>query len=463
MREGEILRRIKNSIDQADINLLEDIKSADIPKMAKHDRITKQKSDRKINNVYLAVASLAASLIIIFGTWHYQFRAPDSYVYFDINPSIVITTNRREKIIDITAKNMIEDSLLADIDYKGEKIDSAVEKVIEKMYDFRYLRSSDDYLLLSVHNKNHDRQSAQQKRISALIYDYMEREKLDPVMLTQDLHVTDTLEKYAAEYGISLNRMNFIMNIINLNPELKVDELVDLSLKELVILVQFMELDLESIVEFDDHAKIPEYRPKEEPGKNDSDKNDSGKNDFGKNDIGENDKIDESGEVKGDDEKGDDKKEPIDETTSKQEFISLDEAKSIALSMAEGGTVVKIELEIKKGKAEYEIEIVRGNKIYEIELDAYTGKVLDFDVEDNDKGKGETSGEAVSGENLISIDKAKSIALALTEGGTIIEVELEIKKDKAEYEIEIMKDNKIYEIEIDAYTGKVLDFDIEDD
>ena len=453
MREGEILRRIKNSIDQADINLLEDIKSADIPKMAKHDRITKQKSDRKINNVYLAVASLAASLIIIFGTWHYQFRAPDSYVYFDINPSIVITTNRREKIIDITAKNMIEDSLLADIDYKGEKIDSVVEEIIKEMYDFRYLRSPDDYLLLSVHNRNHDRQSAQQKRISALIHDYMAGEKLASVMLTQDLHVTDTLERYAAEYGISLSRMNFIMNIINLNPELEVHELVDLSLKELVILVQFMELDLESIVEFDDYAKIPEYRPKKEPGENDIDKND-----FGKNGTGENGKIDESGEVKGDDEKG-----TTGETTSKQDFISLDEAKDIALSLAEGGTIVKIELEIKRGKAEYEIEIVRGNKVYEIELDAYTGKVLDFDVDDIDKGKGEASSEAVSGQNLISVDEAKSIALALTEGGTIVEIELEIKKDKAEYEIEIMKDNKTYEIEIDAYTGKVLDFDVEDD
>ncbi|HZK37983.1 MAG TPA: PepSY domain-containing protein [Clostridia bacterium] len=453
MREEEILRRIKSSIDQADINLLENIKSADIPKMARHDKITKQKSDRKINNIYLAVASLAASLIIIFGTWYYQFRVPDSYVYFDINPSIVITTNRREKIIDITAKNMIEDSLLADIDYKGEKIDSVVEEIIKEMYDFRYLRSPDDYLLLSVHNRNHDRQSAQQKRISALIHDYMEREKLAPIMLTQDLHVTDTLERYAAEYGISLSRMNFIMNIINLNPELEVDELVDLSLKELVILVQFMELDLKSIVEFDDYAKIPEYRPKKEPGENDIDKND-----FGKNGTGENGKIDESGEVKGDDEKG-----TTGETTSKQDFISLDEAKDIALSLAEGGTIVKIELEVKKGRAEYEIEIVRGNKVYEIELDAYTGKVLDFDVEDIDKGKEEASSEAVSGQDLISADEAKSIALALTEGGTIIEIELEIKKDKAEYEIEIMKDNKTYEIEIDAYSGRVLDFDVEDD
>ena len=229
--------------------------------------------------------------------------------------------------------------------------------------------------------------------------------------------------------------------------------LVDLSLKELVILVQFMELDLKSIVEFDDYAKIPEYRPKKEPGGNDIDKND-----FGKNGIGENGKIDESGEVKGDDEKG-----ATGETSSKQDFISLDEAKDIALSLAEGGTIVKIELEVKKGRAEYEIEIVRGNKVYEIELDAYTGKVLDFDVEDIDKGKEEASSEAVSGQDLISADEAKSIALALTEGGTIIEIELEIKKDKAEYEIEIMKDNKTYEIEIDAYTGKVLDFDIEDD
>lgn len=455
MREEEILGRIKKSINQADINLLENIKSTNIPKMMKHDKITKQKSDKRTNNVYLAVVSLAASLFIIFGTWHYQFRVPDSYVYFDVNPSIVITTNRRDKIIDVSAKNMTGDSLLADIDYKGKNVDLVVENVIKKMYDFRYLKSPDDYLLLSVHNRNYDKQSTQQKRISTLIYNYMQEEELKPIMLTQDLHVTDTLKKYADEYGLSISKMNFIMNIIGLNPELEVDELADMSLKELIILIQYMELDLKSIVECDDYTKIPEYRPKEDTGENDF-----SENDFGENDSGKNDKVDKNDEIK---ENGNEK-DNVDETILKRDIISIKEAKTIALDLTEGGNIVEIELEIKKDRAEYEIEIIKDSKIYEVEINAYTGKVLDFDSDDiaGDKNKKEPIGDSVLEQGFISIDKAENIALALTKGGTVAEIELEIKKGKAEYEIEIIKDNKVYEIEIDARTGKVLDFDVED-
>lgn len=59
----------------------------------------------------------------------------------------------------------------------------------------------------------------------------------------------------------------------------------------------------------------------------------------------------------------------------------------------------------------------------------------------------------------ISADKAKSIALELTGGGKITEFEL----DDHEYEIEIKANGKEYEIEIHAITGKVLEFEVEDD
>ena len=47
----------------------------------------------------------------------------------------------------------------------------------------------------------------------------------------------------------------------------------------------------------------------------------------------------------------------------------------------------------------------------------------------------------------------------MTGGGRITEFEW----DDDEYEIEIIKDGMEYEIEIHAYTGRVLDFEVEDD
>ncbi|MGB3924869.1 MAG: PepSY domain-containing protein [Caldicoprobacterales bacterium] len=53
-------------------------------------------------------------------------------------------------------------------------------------------------------------------------------------------------------------------------------------------------------------------------------------------------------------------------------------------------------------------------------------------------------------------DEAKAIALRKTGGGTIVEFE----SDDDEYEVEIKIDGKKYKVEIDAYTGKILDYEI---
>ena len=59
----------------------------------------------------------------------------------------------------------------------------------------------------------------------------------------------------------------------------------------------------------------------------------------------------------------------------------------------------------------------------------------------------------------VSVDQTKSVALNLTGGGKITEFDY----DDGEYEIEIMADGKEYEIEIDAKTGKVLEFEVDDE
>ena len=56
----------------------------------------------------------------------------------------------------------------------------------------------------------------------------------------------------------------------------------------------------------------------------------------------------------------------------------------------------------------------------------------------------------------------EEIALAKSGGGKVVEFELDWDDGRPEYEIEIKKDGLEYELEIHGYTGKILEFEIDD-
>lgn len=381
MKEDKILNSIKSSVNNAPIDLLESIKSQDIPRMIKHDDITRQKQDKRVIKTIMPLMSLAAALILVFGLWQFNYGSPDTYVYLDVNPSVEIITNKRDEVINILAYNSDGGLLIDDIDFKGRDVVLVTEEIIMNMVDSGYIKSSDDYLLLSVYNKNDEKQKSQQERLNTSIHNFMGKEEFVPIVLLQNLEKTSTIESFASEYGISLSKMTFIRNMIILNPELEVEELVELSLKELINVSQSMELDLKSIIESDDFDRIPEYKPVEQDD-TDDDHIDNGHND---DDYYEDDDNDDDDDDNDDDDDDDDIVDNI-PRLSERKIISAEEAKRIALSLTNGGKIKSLDLDYDEddNEAEYEIEIKKDNKTYEIKLDGYTGRVLDFETDEDD-------------------------------------------------------------------------------
>ncbi len=66
-----------------------------------------------------------------------------------------------------------------------------------------------------------------------------------------------------------------------------------------------------------------------------------------------------------------------------QKLISIETAKSAAIKAAGGGSVVWQEADIYEDDdlPTYDFKIKNGNKEYEVEINALTGKVVDFDID----------------------------------------------------------------------------------
>ena len=155
---------------------------------------------------------------------------------------------------------------------------------------------------------------------------------------------------------------------------------------------------------------------------------------------------------------------------SKPALIGDARAKEIALGKTGGGTIVDFELDWDDGRPEYEIEIKKDGYEYELEIDGYTGKILEFEQDEDDDYKKSAPKPAAkpvakpapSKPILIGDARAKEIALGKTGGGTVVDFELDWDDGRPEYEIEIEKGGLEYELEIDGYTGQILEFEIDD-
>lgn len=143
--------------------------------------------------------------------------------------------------------------------------------------------------------------------------------------------------------------------------------------------------------------------------------------------------------------------------------LSADEATAIALEKAKG-TVTKVELDTDDGWQHYDIEIKDGIYEYDFEIDAVTGKIIEFKKEHDDDRKRTAAKQTYTkqkGENkqgMISRDEAVAIAMKQA-SGTVTDVELDDDDGRKVYEIEIHDGTFEYDFDIDAFTGKVLKFD----
>ncbi len=398
MKDNEILVHLQNSIKDAPINILEDIKKAKITKMTEHDEITRQeltaseissgdvidiekakelKDNRASNNKktvlnrlsqksIISFASVAALFIFVFiGFW--QVRIPDSQIYLDINPSIQITTNKRDKVIKLNGLNDEAKKLIEDIKYKNKDYHDVTQEVIESLaiesiVSSKYIQDEKGVMLVSVYNHDTNKRKIQTEEIDNQIRKQLDSYDLHPILLTQSIDKSNTIERFSNEYGISAGKMTFIRNLILLKPELKTEDLVDLSLYELLEVSSNTGIDIDAIVNSGDDERvhtIPDIvtpSPSPEPTEKPTTKPTS--------------KPTEKPTIK----------PPVETTQETQRRpISMEEAKSIALKKTYGGRIVNAE----KDDDGFEFEIVNGNIEYEVELNMY-GDLIYFDEDDYD-------------------------------------------------------------------------------
>lgn len=365
---------------------------------------------------------------------------PVNSLTMDINPSIEIVTNRLDRVVEINPLNDDAKELLKEFTPKDKNLESTVNDLVDLMILTGHIKGGqDNYVMITVADDSVDNKLVD--KVNRAINAMLQNKQIEATILNQAIARGERGEK---QTGVQLAAQR----LQEIDKSLTAEQIGSMTVRELIHYSKDHNIPIEKLfkVAAGDIGKAVETRA----------------------------------------------------------MISREEAERIALDRV-SGEIIKVELDDLRDDdgPEYEIEILSDGIKYEIEIDAYTGEIKEFEEDDDDDRhhynddhhhdddnyhhddydnddddhydddddhhdnhhhRSTSSSKTKQSSNQdskgkISADRAKAIALELTGGGTITEFDI----DDDEYEIEIKAKGKKNEIEIDAYTGRVLDFEVEDD
>lgn len=485
--------KLLNSIGKIDDNLVSD---------AVNDTNAKKKS------LWIKWGSLVAALVLCVGigvgvisfTNRADTAASNSVIMLDVNPSISMTVNKKEKVVTAAGLNEDGTAVLDGMELVGVDMNVAVNAVIGAMMQKGYLSDIQNAILVSVENSDTAKSAELQKRISDIIGSVLQNVKLDGAVLSQSIQNTSALEQMAKDYNISIGKAALIQEVIAKDPTLTAEKLAPLSITEITLISDSRHLSSDTVsqngtasdkayiskeaaleiaykhtgvnasdatgvkVEFDIDDTIFEYEIDFRVGTVEYDYGidaHTGK-------ILEYEKKDIS--VINPESRPDSKPEsPTTQPSSK--YIGVEAAKKAALANAKVSAndvkYINANIEYDNGRAEYyEVEFTVGKVHYEYEIDLYSGKVLDVTVKDYgnyNTEKLQADGTTASGTKNIGEKAAKAAALShagLTEDQVkILKAEYDISDGVAVYEVDFIYNNYEYEYKINAATGAVLEYE----
>lgn len=401
MTDHDLEGRIRSAMEHAAPDKLDAILSSCGEQKGTVIPMTKKKKNR-----WAAPLAAAAALVLMCGgalgvqTWQ-NARTVDSVVMLDVNPSLALNVNAKEKVLSVNALNDDAKAVLGDMDLRGTDLDVAVNALIGSMLRNGYLSEVQNSILVSVENDDAVRSAVLQAKVTESISQALSGDAISGAVLSQTVSAADEeLACLALQYGVSLGKAALIQEVVAQDPTLTFAGLAPMSVNEIALITASRDLSTQSVTR-----------------------------------IG---------------------------TASDKAYIGQDAALSAACAHAgvpvSAAVLDKVEFDSDDGLMVYEVEFYAGGLEYEYDIDARTGGVVKFKTEQRP-----SSGPSVPSSGAAYVGESAAQAAALAHAGvsqasaSYLACWLEYDDGRPEhYEVEFTVGATRYEYEIDLYTGAVL-------
>ncbi len=316
MTDRELEMRLKNAVEACTPDVLDKV-------MAECDTYSdKVIPFAKKKNMFYRYAAVAAACLVLVGAGMFGFFGLNlgrvaSIVSLEINPSIELRIDKRERVLEANAMNKDAVAILEGMKLEGTDIHTATNAIVGSLLKHGYIDELANSILLSVEDKDSVRGTELQKTLSQEINAILDGAAVNAAILSQYVDGA-AVEKQAEEHHISHGKAALIERILEANNTYVFDELAALSVNELNLLIE------------NPHNEVKD--------------------------------VESTGEV------------------SSSAYIGVEEANKIAFSHAgiEENSVYDLETEIdyEHHAMIYEVEFTSNGREYEYDIDATTGNIL---------------------------------------------------------------------------------------
>ncbi len=413
MTDRDVELRFKEAVDSATPDILSQI----LLELPAQERPEEKVIDidslrpRKKKRFGRYFTTLAAALVLavgIFGFTRYMaYNRVDSLVGLDVNPSIELALNSRERVVSVTALNADGESIIDGMDLRGTDLDVAVNALIGSMLTNGYISDLANSVLVTVSNDDPAAAADLQQRISAEIESLLSVTSSGGAVLSQTVTEDQNISDISSQYGISQGKAALIEEILAGSVTYTVDELASMSINELALLLSNPSISTQG--------------------------------------------VSSTGQA------------------SDKAYIGADAAAQVAYAHAEITQTdvngLEVEFDHEDGRMVYDVEFYAGGYEYEYEIDASTGEVVSYSVENSGGWVPHEDMSQLPQDGQITSQQALDIAL---ESAGLSREQVNVDKSELDwddgiltYEVEFYADGYEYEYKIDAYTGGILEQDKE--
>lgn len=391
-----------------------------------------------------AAACLALVVAAGGGGWYLQNNTVASVVSLDVNPSVTLNVNSKEKVLSAVPVNQDGGDILAGMDLTGVQLDVAMNAIVGALLTQGYVDELANSILITVEDDDAGRGARLQQELTDQADAILANTSVNGAILSQTIQNSQQLQQLSDSYGITTGKAALIQTIVDNGNSLHTfEELVGLSINDLNLLYTSL------------------ITAPAEPS--------TGGGTSGSGTVETAPAIQSSGQA------------------SDSAYIGVEAAKSAAFAHAgldaSQVTMGEVDFDYEDGRMVYELEFYANGAEYEYDIDASTGAVVKFSQEGgrpqtgSSAGSGDASGNVSSGSgggtaqtgtggsSSPDIGSEAALAAALNHADVSqdqvydLEVKREYDDGRLEYEIEFKTGGWEYEYTISAADGTILDYE----
>ena len=203
-----------------------------------------QRKTRKLPKAWMGVTAMAACLLLVCGIGLTRLdKKTDSVVCIDVNPSIEIAVNKKDKVLGVAAINEDAKLILADMDLADTELNVALNAIMGSLYKNGYLDDVYNAVNVCVENNDTARASRLGEIISLEINNILDEKDVIGKVSTQFCVNDKETKQAASEYGISVGKYMLAQQVVT-NMEMPMEVASQLSIEELWDLLEAGEVEL---------------------------------------------------------------------------------------------------------------------------------------------------------------------------------------------------------------------------